>query len=55
MTRAKPLGGSVGALLLLLIPIGYLVLTPLIRLQQLALEDDARAYKTALDVRNLDI
>jgi len=40
-------------LLLLLIPIGYLVLTPLIRLQQLALEDHARAYKTALDVRNL--
>ena len=32
-------------LLLLLIPVGYLVLTPLIRLQQLALEDDARAYK----------
>jgi iron(III) transport system permease protein len=41
-------------LLLFLIPVGYLVLTPLIRLQQLALEDDARAYKAAADVRNLD-
>ena len=32
-------------LLLLLIPVGYLVLTPLIRLQQLALEDDARGVQ----------
>ena len=55
LTSSTRFGRRTGKLLLLLslIPVGYLVLTPLIRLQQLALEDDARAYKDALDVRNL--
>ncbi|WP_116996950.1 ABC transporter permease [Desertimonas flava] len=51
-TRSGRRAGNV-LILLFLVPVGYLVLTPLIRLQQLALEDGARGYDAAADVRNL--
>jgi iron(III) transport system permease protein len=55
LTSSTRFGRRAGNLLLLLflVPVGYLVLTPLIRLQQLALEDDARAYRAIPDVRNI--
>jgi iron(III) transport system permease protein len=55
LTSSTRFGRRTGrvVLVVLLVPLGYLVLTPLIRLQMLALEDGARGYRAALDVRDL--